>query len=48
MELRDRSLFIARGGGVEEMKGGFENFFTRQGGASNNFSLIEGGGASEK
>ena len=42
--LRDRSLFIARGG-VEEMKGGggFENFFTRQGGgASNNFSLIEG------
>ena len=23
--------------------GGFEKFFTRQGGASNNFSLIEGG-----
>ena len=25
------------------MKGGFEKFFTRQGGTSNNFSLIEGG-----
>ena len=26
------------------MKGGFEKIFTRQGRASNNFSLIEGGG----
>ena len=43
-DFRDRSLFIARGGsGGNEGGGGFENFFTRQGGASNNFSLIEGG-----
>ena len=33
---------------MEEIKGGFEKIFTRKGGASNNFSLIEGWGGFRK
>ena len=42
--VRDRSLFIARGGGSGGNEWGDLNFFhSARGGASNNFNLIEGG-----